>query len=203
MIEWNIQSRGHVCAITGRTFAGQESYHTVLLDQRQGFERLDLCAEAWLSHGAEVLARPNLISHWRGIYEAPPAVAPEAIGKDDAESLLRTLVARAEARFEAACYILAVMLERKRILKLKAQVREGGRRVLVYEHPRSGDVFTIADPDLQLDQLEEVQGQVSDLLAHGPDGAPPLDLVGDGPIEEPFNPPSEVASLAPADTVVA
>lgn len=195
MIEWNIQSRGHACAITGRGFADRELYHTVLLDQGQGFERLDLCADAWTSHGAEVLARPNLVSHWRGVYEAPPPVPPEAIAKDDAESLLRTLLLRAEPRFGAACYILAVMLERKRILKVKTQVREGGRRLLVYEHPRSGDIFTIADPDLQLDQLEEVQQQVSDLLAHGP-GAAPTEAVESAPVEEPFNAPSEIASLA-------
>ena len=195
MIEWNIQSRGHVCAVTGRGFADREAYHTVLLDQGQGFERLDLCADAWASHGAEVLARPNLVSHWRGVYEAPPPVPPDAIAKDDAESLLRTLVARAEPRFGAACYILAVMLERKRLLKVKTQVREGGRRLLVYEHPRSGDIFTIADPDLQLNQLEEVQQQVSDLLAHGPDAVPDVTMDPE-PVEEPFNPPSEVASLA-------
>ena len=200
MIEWNIQSRGHVCAVTGRSFADQESYHTVLLDQRHGFERLDLCAEAWEAQGSEILARPNLVSHWRGIYEAPPPVAPEAIAKDDAESLLRKLVEACEPRFGAACYILAVMLERKRILKVKTQVREGGRRLLVYEQGRTGDIFTIVDPDLQLDQLEEVQRLVGDLLAHGLEGPAAGAPVSDpsGPVEEPFNPPSDVTSLAPA-----
>lgn len=200
MIEWNIQSRGHVCAITGRTFADQESYYTVLLEQRHGFERMDLCAEAWKTDGAEVLARPNLVSHWRGIYEAPPAVAPEAIAKDDAESLLRKMLERGDPSLGAACYILAVMLERKRILKVKTQVREGGRRVFVYEHGRSGDLFTIRDPDLQLDQLEDVQRQVGDLLVHGLDGPPPEPgpVASSDPVEEPFNAPSEVSSLAPA-----
>jgi len=197
MIVWNIQSRGHACAITGRSFADGESYYTVLLGQGDAFERLDLCAEAWKSHGPEVLGRPNLISHWRGVYEAPPPTPPEPIAKDDAESLLRRLIERNDPRHAAACYILAVMLERKRLLKVKTQVRESGRRVFVYEHPRSGDLFTIVDPDLQLDQLDTLQRQVADLLAHGPDGAPPAESEP-APVEEPFNPPSEVASLAPA-----
>lgn len=203
MIEWNIQSRGHVCAITGRSFADQESYYTVLLEQRHGFERMDLCAEAWKAEGEGVLARPNLVSHWRGTYEAPPAVAPEAIAKDDAESLLRKMLERGDPRFGSACYILAVMLERKRILKVKTQAREGGRRIFVYEHGRSGDLFTIRDPDLQLDQLEDVQRQVADLLEHGLDGAPTDTAAGSDaavaePTEEPFNAPSELLSLAPA-----
>jgi len=197
MIVWNIQTRGHACAITGRSFADRESYYTVLLGHEDALERLDLCTEAWKTHGPEVLARPNLISHWRGVYEAPPATPPEPIAKDDAESLLRALLERNDPKFAAACYILAVMLERKRLLKVKTQLREAGRRVFVYEHPPTGDLLTVADPDLQLDQLESLQHQVADLLAHGPDGAP-APQADPGPVEEPFNPPSELASLAPA-----
>ncbi len=189
MNEWNIQSRSHACVITGRGFVDHEPFHTVLLAApRQGFERLDLSVEAWQAHGPEILARPSLISHWRSTYEAPPPAPPDPIRRDDAESLLRKLVERQDPQFAAACYILAVMLERKRVLKVKAQMKEDGRRVFVYEHPRSGDVFSIADPDLQLDQLEAVQRQVADLMAHG--------LVEPAPAEEPFNPPSVVATLA-------
>jgi hypothetical protein len=190
MIEWNIQSRGHVCFVSGHPFSEGEAFHTVLLDQRQGFERLDLTLEAWKSHGPEILGRPNLVSHWSGVYHAPPARPPEAIRKDDAESLLRKLLERRDENYAAACFILAAMLERKRVLKVKAQLREEGHRIFVYEQPSSGDIFTIADPNLQLHQLDQIQHQVADLLAHG--------LPGDGvPNEEPFNPPSDVVSLAP------
>jgi hypothetical protein len=196
MLEWNIQSRGHACFVTGRHFADGEAYFTVLLDQRHGFERLDLSREAWATHGAEILARPNFVSHWQGVYHAPPPVPPEAIRKDDAESLLRKLVERRDERHAPACYILAVMLERKRVLRVKQQLRENGRRVFIYEHAKSGDVFAIADPELHLEQLEAVQRDVGQLLEHG---LPDEGAVTPGvPVEEPFNPPSEIATLAPA-----
>lgn len=198
MIEWHIQSRAHACQQTGRQFRDGETYHTILRDTKAGFERLDLCAEAFRESGAEILAKPGIVSHWKGTYEAPPPVPPEAIRKDDAETLLRKLMERREDRHAAATYILAVMLERKRILRVKAQSRESGRRVFVYEHPKSGDLFTIADPDLQLAQLEQVQHDVAQLLEHGiPEEAVavPAETV---PTEEPFNPPSEVPTLAPA-----
>src|SRR5208282_4559413 len=66
------------------------------------------------------------------------------------------------------CYILAVMLERKRILKVKEQLQREGRRVFIYEQPRTGDLFTITDPDLRLDQLEEVQRTTAELLSPAP-----------------------------------
>jgi hypothetical protein len=59
------------------------------------------------------------------------------------------------------------MLERKRILKVKEQIVRDGKRTFIYEQPKTGDVFTIADPDLKLDQLEEVQRDVAALLEHG------------------------------------
>ena len=167
MLEWSIQSRGRVCAITGKAFADKEPCHTVLLQQERGYERLDLCQAAWASEGASLSARANLVSHWRGEYHAPVAGPPEAIGRDDAEGLLRRIQELRDESYAAAAFVLAAMLERKRVLKVRSEVREGNRRVFVYEHHRSGDILAVADPNLKLDQLISVQRQVADLLTHG------------------------------------
>jgi len=64
-----------------------------------------------------------------------------------------------------ACYVLAAMLERKRVLKqMKTESRDGGRRVLIYEQGSTGDVFIVPDPQLRLDELENVQNEVAELL---------------------------------------
>ncbi len=175
MNDWNIQSRAHACQACGKAFTDQQPYHTLLHDRRQVFERLDICPECWQAQHVEGAAeRKGFVSHWQGVYEAPPPPAPEAIRKENAESLLRKLMERGDPRFSAASYILAVMLERKRLLKIKEQIFHEGRRVFVYEHPKSGDVFTIPDPNLQLNQLEQVQHDVSQLLEHGlPDSDAP------------------------------
>jgi hypothetical protein len=67
------------------------------------------------------------------------------------------------------------MLERKRILKVKEQVRPEGQRLFIYEHTKSGDLFTIPDQNLQLnhlDAMEAVQREVALLLEHGLDADP-------------------------------
>ena len=167
MNEWNIQSRGHACEACGRGFADKEAYHTLLFDEKQDFRRSDVCDACWQKQYSEgARERKGFISYWHGVYEAP-APAPEAIQKDTAESLLRKLIELNDPRYVPAGYILAVMLERKRLLKVKEQLISEGRRVFVYEHPRTGDVFTIVDPGLQLNQLEQVQRDVADLLEHG------------------------------------
>jgi len=91
----------------------------------------------------------------------------EAIQKETAETLLRKLIEQNDPAHAPAGYILAVMLERKRILKVKEQIMREGQRIFIYEHPKTGDIFTIADPNLRLDQLEVVQRDVAALLEHG------------------------------------
>jgi len=191
MNEWNIQSRAHACEACGKSFADKESYHTLLFDEKQDFRRSDICEGCWQKqHSEGARERKGFISYWHGVYEAP-VPAPEPIHKDTAESLLRKLIELNDPRYIPAGYILAVMLERKRLLKIKEQFVRDGRRVFVYEHPKTGDLFTIIDPALQLDQLEEVQRDVAGLLEHGLN--PPVTPVAPGTEtgEAPANAPAQ------------
>jgi hypothetical protein len=167
MNDWNIQSRAHACEACGKPFADQEVYHTLLSEERTELRRADICSACWqqqFSEGAR--DRKGFISYWQGIYEAPPPPT-DPIHKETAETLLRKLVEQNDPRYVPAGYILAVMLERKRVLKVKEQILREGKRTFIYEQPKTGDVFTITDPDLRLDQLEQVQRDVAGLLEHG------------------------------------
>ena len=194
MIDWNIHSRAHGCQVCQKPFSDQQPFHTILCDQRHEYQRLDVCETCWQAETQlELQQRKGFISQWKGVYQAPPASPPEAIQKDTAETLLPKLVQKNDPRFRAASYILAVMLERKRILKVRGQTTENGHRVFIYEHSKTGDVFTIADPDLQLNQLEEVQREVAYLLAHGCNGN------GNGTATTTAAAATPAASDAPAD----
>jgi hypothetical protein len=184
MTDWNIQSRAHACEACGKTFADKQSYHTLLFDEKAAFRRLDICQPCWekqFSDGAR--DRKGFISYWQGIYEAPPPPS-DPIQKETAESLLRKLIELNDPRYIPAGFILAVMLERKRLLKVKEQLVREGQRVFVYEQPKTGDLFTVIDPQLQLTQLEAVQHDVAELLEHGlnpPSPAPPSAPAADMP----------------------
>jgi hypothetical protein len=171
MNEWNIQSRAHACEACNEPFADKQPYHTMLFDEKAGLRRSDICEACWQKQSAgdtaaKTASKTGFFSHWQGIFEVPPPVV-EAIQKETAETLLRKLIEQNQPEHAAAAYILAVMLERKRLLKVKEQFKRDGQRIFVYEHPKTGDIFTIADPDLHLDQLEKVQQDVANLLEHG------------------------------------
>jgi hypothetical protein len=177
MNEWNLQSRAHACQACHKPFADKEPYHTLLLEEKQEYRRLDICHGCWDGQYREGASdRKGFISQWQGVYQVPPAAPPDAIQKESAESLLRKLIETDDPKHGPVCYILAVMLERKRLLKVKEQIQREGRRVFIYEQPRTGDIFTITDPNLQLNQLEEVQRATAELLAHGVNPPPPADV---------------------------
>jgi hypothetical protein len=158
--EWPIKHRADACARTGRQFQAGEHFYTLLFREGDGFRREDLSEEAWAQRNENI--RP--FSFWKTRYEPPPAAPPEALAKESAEELLRRLLAQNDPANANACYVLAVMLERKRVLKQVKTEQAEDRPVLVYEHVKSGDVFIVPDARLRLDELEHVQHEVSQLL---------------------------------------
>ncbi|MFA6543581.1 MAG: hypothetical protein WCS99_04100 [Limisphaerales bacterium] len=194
MTDWNIQSRAHLCQACEKPFANGQPYHTLLALDRHELARQDVCEACWKAQFSEGASdRKGFVSHWVGEYKAPPAAPPDAIQKENAETLLRKLMEKNDPQYRGAAFILAVMLERKKLLKVKAQLKENGVRVFIYEQPKTGDVFTIPDPDLQLTQLEAVQRQVAALMEGSLDAPPAVDSY----IAPPDQPP--VAALAGAN----
>ena len=160
MTDWDIQPRSNVCTACQRPFGDKQTYHTLLSIGGGGYARRDLCGDCYAT-----ATRDGVISYWQGEYKLPPPAAPEPIQKDTAETLLRKLVESTDPNHTGARYILAVMLERKKILRHRDTVRDdSGEETLVYEHAQTGESFTVPDPYLRLDQLEEVQQRVMELL---------------------------------------
>src|SRR5438093_2240084 len=156
--DWAIKQRADVCAATQRPFEPGEDFYTLLFRDADGFRREDLSEEAWRNRNENI----QPFSFWKTRYEPLPEM-PEPLAKENAEHLFRRLIA-SENPPANACYVLAAMLERKRVLKqIKSESSEKGR-VLIYEHGATGDVFIVPDPGLRLDQLESVQNEVAQLL---------------------------------------
>ena len=168
-MDWHFRSRSNQCKDCEIAFEDEQPYHTILFQGIENLERQDICTKCWeKTYKANPKDTQGYISHWQGIYEVPPPPPPEAIQKDNAETLLKKLIKQNHPEHTEACFILAVMLERKKVIKNKDQIRqEDGKRILIYEHTKNGDVFTILDPALKLTELNHVQTKVAELLEHG------------------------------------
>ncbi len=162
LADWEIKSRAHVCARTGREFEPGDTFYTLLLREGDGFRREDISEEAWEARNENI--KP--FSFWRSKYEPPAPPRPEPLPRDDAEGLLRRLVAENDPVYANVRYILALMLERKRVLRpMESQDDD----MLVYELIATGETIVLANPHLSFEQIPDVQREVSALLL--PDAA--------------------------------
>jgi hypothetical protein len=159
--EWNIQPRAVVCGQSGESFTKGERVYSALYWREGKYQRVDVKKAAWDSRNDNI----EPLSAWQTDF-VPPTPAPvEALRKDDAESLLRRLITENESGSRNARYILALMLERKKVLRQIERQKQDGRSTLVYEHIPSGEVWLIDDPGLKLGELASVQDEVARLLA--------------------------------------
>ena len=135
--DWSIQSRGVACSVTGIPFEAGQYFHTLLFDDKTVLRREDLSEEAFKQRAPDA---PQPFSHWRSKFEPTPPKAPEALGKQTAEDLLRKYMADPNPGLANVRYILALMLERKRQLKeLEVRKNEDGSLTRIYQHGKSGD----------------------------------------------------------------
>ncbi|MEI6492154.1 MAG: hypothetical protein WCO94_06375 [Verrucomicrobiota bacterium] len=156
--DWEIKSRAHVCARTGAEFLPGETFFTLLIREGDGFRREDISEAAWETRNDNI----QPFSFWRSKYEPPEPPRLEPLPRDDAESLLRRLVAENNPAYSNVRFILALMLERKRILR---PVESRDDDMLVYEHAATGETIVLANPRLNFDQIPAVQKEVSALLS--------------------------------------
>lgn len=137
---------------------------SVLKEVEGGYERLDCHPECWKAAPRDWAP----FSAWEGVYVAPPPPQSkrEALKKETADELLRRLIALEDPAMKNVVYVLAVMLERSKILVERDAREQEDRSILrIYEHRRTGESFIVLDPRLRLENLGDVQQQVVALLS--------------------------------------
>jgi hypothetical protein len=189
--EWNIQSRALQCAVSGRPFEKGETVYSALYWREGQYARVDLNEESWKARNDNI----EPLSAWQTEFVPPPPPAPEALKKDDAESLLRRLISENAPSTLNARYILALMLERKKVVRQIERQRKDNSSILVYEHIPTGEVWLIEDPGLKLSELSSVQEEVANLLASGLDGPAPAETVAE--MAQPTSAAGEAADVKP------
>jgi hypothetical protein len=174
---WHVRSRSRECAATGRAFTDGETIVTALFPdpESSGYLRRDYSPEAWnaLPDDAE-----TPFSFWKTTFSAPSGnEAADPIEKLSPEEILARLVEEDQDHTENTRYILAVMLERRKLLRETDHQRTANGILRVYEHRKTGEVYLIRDPDIPLAEVEAVQNEVIILLENN--GRMPVAPAGD------------------------
>lgn len=164
---WHIRSRSRDCAASGVAFVDGQPIVTALFPdpESSGYLRKDFTVEAWASRGE---GDEVPFSFWKAVFHATVSEEkPGMVEKESVESLLKRLVEEDEDHTENVRYILAVMLERQRLLRETDTQRMPTGILRVYEHRKNGDVYIIRDPDIPLAEVDKVQADIILMLENG------------------------------------
>ena len=164
---WHIRLRSNACHESQQPFTDGESFYAAIFrnEVKEEFERRDFCVSSWEGQ-VNSADTPPPYSFWRSTFESAPddPRKSEVVGKESAEAMLRRLIEEDDAKSENARYILAIMLERKKVFRQTDLKENSEARMLFYEHTRSGEAFIVRDPNLKLAEIDVVQEEVAQWL---------------------------------------
>lgn len=156
-MDYEIHRAARQCAATGRELAEGETFFSVLVPQGHGWQRLDYAADAW----------PGPVEGALGWWQARmpsreskrARLAPNDVLLEYFQELLQ------QPGEEDAQYVLALLLVRRRILRLEdTQTDPAGQSVLELYCPRDEGTYRVAERTLDDARSDEIQTRLSQLL---------------------------------------
>ena len=163
MVEkYSIKSRAHCCHVTGEAFEEEQPFIAAIFPdpESSGYLRLDYSIESWDAREDETIP----FSFWRSHYKPPVKEEDAQVTPHDPETLFAKLVEDDEAHTENARFILAAMLERKKVIRETDTQQLPTGLLRIYENRKTGDVFIVKDPQIALVDVESIQEEVQQLL---------------------------------------
>lgn len=170
-MELNLQPRAQACLVSGRPFAEGDRVASFLVRGGDGaLSRCDVLAE----RAGEFVPSGFVVCRWARVFK-PDAKEdnPERVLKFTAENLFLTLADPAtEPSPENARLVqfLALLLERKKALRLRGRSADGERNL--FEHLRTRQLYEVPAGELTPEFFAAIQAQLGALVG-APKAKPP------------------------------
>lgn len=164
------------CAVTGRVLQEGEPYYTALFETDDSLERRDFAVEAWDGPPGGCFCFWKTRMPVRDKKRRPVVINQEVLTQIFLQ--LEETQSEMKQRFR---FILALLLLRKRVLKLDNTVREDGLEYWELRLVKDQSVHRLVNPELNAAQIETLSAQMTQLLTGEPDVVDALDVAQDAP----------------------
>lgn len=148
------------CSVTQLSFQEGQRVWTAIFSNYPEAEyiRRDYSEEGWEKRPEEDL-KP--FSTWHSVWKAPlQAPAKPHLGEESIETHLQRLIDEDLTETEDTRYLLALILERKRVLIETSALELPDCILREYKQKKSGNLYVVKDPNLPLDQISALQEKV-------------------------------------------
>lgn len=158
--EWEVSRTSGQCSVSGRPLAEGESYYAVLFETPQGFERRDYAEDTWTG------PPEGHFCYWRArvpVRDKP--AGPVAVDHALLTQLFLQLEEKDSEAHRQFRFVLALLLMRKRILKLDKSEREGEREYWLMRLVSDQSDHRVLNPRLGPEEVERLSGQLTAILS--------------------------------------
>lgn len=157
---WRIARSSRVCAQTGVAIEPGSPFYSALVERDDSFERLDFSAEAWPG-----VDRGDFFSYWKNKGAAEASDKPPPVDYDRLLAFFDGLEGAEEPGKRLLRYVLALVLARRRRLRLDDMSRsDAGDRLLVFDRRGGGRTLEIVAPESGREELEKAQDKLNQLF---------------------------------------
>ncbi|MCS7015229.1 MAG: hypothetical protein RMJ19_04225 [Gemmatales bacterium] len=157
-VPYRIQESTRRCARTGRELRPGEMCYSVLYERDGQLVREDYSLEAWAGPPADAFC------FWRG--RVPPQERPKRVVYNE-EALwdcFLQLESRTDPQALALRYVLALLLLRRRRLRLLSIDMIDGLEILRLHCPRTRQEYQVPNPGLAENELKPIEQQIYQLV---------------------------------------
>ncbi len=159
MKDYEIKPPSLHCAVSGRALQPGEQYYSVLAETAEGFERRDFAADAWTG------PPQGAVGFWRAkVPESSGPKRPKPIDDGVLLNFFERLAGETDDTRIKFRYILALLLMRRKLVKLVDAAHQQGREIIVVRVVASGNEHQVVNPGLSEEQFADVQKQLEQLL---------------------------------------
>ncbi len=171
--EWHIARSSRTCAQSGVAIEAGQPFYSALVESDVSFERRDFSPEAW--PGVDKAA---FFSYWKNKGGDADGAKRQPLDFERLLFFFDSLEGAEERPKRLFRYVLALVLVRRRRLRLDDMSRTAdGDRLVVYDR-RSERTLEILAPEATREELEGVQERLNQLFEcdfAGADAAPPAE----------------------------
>lgn len=160
-VDWQVQRSARVCAATGRELAVGETYFSVLREAGETFSRQDFSLEAWPG-----VDKSALFGYWRT--QAREAEEDNrrrlVIDVEAFYTFFASLEGQEEAHRRVFRYLVALILTRKRVLRLDSiEKTPEGDYLLLRDRKADRDIRVFC-PEATEEQLRQAQENLNQIF---------------------------------------
>lgn len=156
MLDFEIQRCSRRCAATDRELTPGEWFYSVLLAEGGDVVRRDFAADAWQGPPEEA------IGWWKSQMPSPDAKKMHWAPNDVMLHYFEQLEGREDK--QDVRYVLALLMVRRRIMKLEESVTEDEQEILVLYCPRNENQYRVPVVNPTPEQVEQIQEELAQLL---------------------------------------